>query len=140
MIKLKIYIEGYGCTLNTADTQIIKNSVNEFEDFELTDNVDDSDIIVINTCIVRQETEHRMISRIEYFKSLDKKVVVAGCMAKALSKKIENLADVLIMPREAQHSGNILKDKLLKDFSEKNNESTQNLNFEDKLNEKNQKK
>lgn len=136
MIKLKIYIEGYGCTLNTADTEIIKNSLNEFEDFELTDNVDDSDIIVINTCIVRQETEHRMISRIEYFKSLDKKVVVAGCMAKALSKKIENLADVLIMPREAQHSGNIMKDKLLKDFSEKNNESNQNLNFENQLNEK----
>ncbi|WP_048059173.1 tRNA (N(6)-L-threonylcarbamoyladenosine(37)-C(2))-methylthiotransferase [Methanococcus vannielii] len=125
---MKIYIEGYGCTLNTADTEIIKNSIKEFQNFEITTDLNDSDIIVVNTCIVRQETEHRMISRIEYFKSLNKKVVVAGCMAKALPKKIEYFSDCMVLPREAQNSGNILFKKFI--------ENKEKTNFENNLSEK----
>jgi len=104
----KIYIEGYGCTLNNADTNIIKNSIKSFKDFQVVNNLEDADIVVINTCVVRLETEHKMISRINYFKSLNKKVVVAGCMPKALREKVIDKAHILIMPKEAHLAGDII--------------------------------
>lgn len=107
-MSVKIYVEGYGCTLNTADTMIIENSIKEFKDFQIINNEEDADIVVINTCIVRLETEHKMISRIKYLRSLNKKVVVAGCMAKALREKLEGISDILIMPKEAHLSGKML--------------------------------
>ncbi|HIC87364.1 MAG TPA: threonylcarbamoyladenosine tRNA methylthiotransferase, partial [Aquificae bacterium] len=67
-----------------------------------------ADVVVINTCVVRLETENRMISRIEHFRSLNKKVVIAGCMPKALREKVIDRADLLIMPREAHLSGEII--------------------------------
>ena len=105
---MKIYIEGYGCTLNTADTRIIRNTLKSFKDFQIVDKLEDADVVVINTCVVRLETENRMISRIDYFRSLNKKVVVAGCMPKALREKVIDRADLLIMPREAHLSGEII--------------------------------
>ena len=107
-MTVKIYVEGYGCTLNSADTMIIENSIKEFKDFQIIGNEEDADIVVINTCIVRLETEHKMISRIKYLRSLNKKVVVAGCMAKALREKLEDISDILIMPKEAHLSGKML--------------------------------
>ncbi|MDK2790464.1 MAG: threonylcarbamoyladenosine tRNA methylthiotransferase [Methanothermococcus sp.] len=107
-MTVKIYVEGYGCTLNSADTTIIENSIKEFKDFQIIDKDEDADIVVINTCIVRLETEHKMISRIKYLRSLNKKVVVAGCMAKALREKLEGISDILIMPKEAHLSGKML--------------------------------
>ena len=107
-LNLKVYIEGYGCTLNSADTNIIKNSI-AFKDFTIVDDLNDADIVVINTCIVRLETEHKMISRINYIKSLNKKIVVAGCMPKALREKVEKLnVGALIMPIEAHLAGDVL--------------------------------
>ncbi|MBP2172917.1 tRNA (N(6)-L-threonylcarbamoyladenosine(37)-C(2))-methylthiotransferase [Methanococcus voltae] len=112
--NLNVHLEGYGCTLNTSDTEIIKNSMIEqgfnvyTGDFKISDS-ENINLVVINTCIVRQETEHKMISKIKKYKESGKKVVVAGCLAKALSKKIEGLYDALIMPREAHLSGEIVK-------------------------------
>jgi MiaB-like tRNA modifying enzyme len=115
-LNLKIYIEGYGCTLNSADTNIIKNSI-AFKDFTIVDNLNDADIVVINTCIVRLETEHKMISRINYIKSLNKKIVVAGCMPKALREKVEKLnINTMIMPREAHLAGDILCDYVKNEY------------------------
>ena len=107
-LNLKVYVEGYGCTLNSGDTNIIKNSI-AFKGFTIVDDLNDADIVVINTCIVRLETEHKMISRINYIKSLNKNIVVAGCMPKALREKVEKLnIDAMIMPREAHLAGDIL--------------------------------
>ncbi|MCS3900962.1 tRNA (N(6)-L-threonylcarbamoyladenosine(37)-C(2))-methylthiotransferase [Methanococcus voltae] len=110
----KVHLEGYGCTLNTSDTEIIKNSLIEKGFNVFTGNFNDLkdeniNLVVINTCIVRQETEHKMISKIKKYKESNKKVIVAGCLAKALSKKVEGLYDALIMPREAHLSGEIVK-------------------------------
>jgi len=126
---MNIYIEGYGCTLNTADTKIIKNSLKLFKDFQIVDNVEDADIVVINTCVVRLETENRMISRIEYFRSLNKKIVVAGCMPKALREKVIDKADLLIMPREAHLSGEMI----YRHFKDKGVSRPSNVNINEKL-------
>jgi len=126
---MNIYIEGYGCTLNTADTKIIKNSLKLFKDFQIVDNVEDADIVVINTCVVRLETENRMISRIEYFRSLNKKIVVAGCMPKALREKVIDKANLLIMPREAHLSGEMI----YRHFKDKRVSRPSNVNINEKL-------
>lgn len=106
---LKIFVEGYGCTLNTADTNIIINSINKFKNFIIVNNLDDADIVVINTCVVRLETEHKMISRINYIKSLNKNIVITGCMPKALKKKAEKTnPDILVMPKEAHLTGDMI--------------------------------
>jgi len=92
-MTVKIYVEGYGCTLNSADTMIIENSIKEFKDFQIIDKDEDADIVVINTCIVRLETEHKMISRIKYLRSLNKKVVVSAHMVP------DSMEDSLNLPR-----------------------------------------
>ena len=110
---MKVYVEGYGCVLNTADTEIIKNSLRE-HGFEITDNLEDADIAIINTCVVRLETENRMIYRINELKNLGKEVVVAGCLPKALNEKVKGFLH--IYPREAHRAGKILKDYIEKHY------------------------
>ncbi|AEH06825.1 tRNA (N(6)-L-threonylcarbamoyladenosine(37)-C(2))-methylthiotransferase [Methanothermococcus okinawensis] len=129
----KIYIEGYGCTLNAADTIIIKNSIVTFKDFQIVQNPEDADVVIINTCAVRLETEHKMISRIKHFKSLNKKVVVAGCMPKALREKVEDIGDVLIMPKEAHLSGKIVHDYTTYNHCNIGGNNNSNVDIDDKL-------
>ncbi len=102
----KVYVEGYGCVLNTADTEIIKNSLRECG-FIVVDNLKEANIVIINTCVVRLETENRMIYRINEIKNLGKEVVVAGCLPKALKNKVKGFLH--IYPREAHKAGEILK-------------------------------
>ncbi|ENN96031.1 MiaB-like tRNA modifying enzyme [Methanocaldococcus villosus KIN24-T80] len=108
---MKVYVEGYGCVLNQADTDIIRNSIKK-EGFEITEDINEADIIIINTCVVRLETENRMIYRINELKKLNKFLVVAGCLPKALKEKIGDLP--YIYPREAHRAGEILKEYLHK--------------------------
>ena len=146
----RVYVEGYGCTLNAGDTIIIKNSIKE-RNFEIVNNIEESDIILINTCIVRLETEHKMISRIKKFKKYGKKIVVAGCMPKALRNKVDKLnVDGIILPKEAYMAGDILKNlhnnntkinninnkiKKKDNISIKNREGNNKINKINKMNE-----
>ncbi|XRP96323.1 tRNA (N(6)-L-threonylcarbamoyladenosine(37)-C(2))-methylthiotransferase [Methanocaldococcus sp. 16A] len=113
---MRVYVEGYGCVLNTADTEIIKNSLKEYG-FELVNSLDEADIVIINTCVVRLETENRMIYRINEIKNLGKDVVVAGCLPKALKNKVNGFLH--IYPRESHRAGEILRD-----YIEKNKRTT----------------
>ncbi|MEM4717164.1 MAG: tRNA (N(6)-L-threonylcarbamoyladenosine(37)-C(2))-methylthiotransferase [Desulfurococcaceae archaeon] len=82
---VKVYIETYGCALNRSDEALMKHILVS-RGHEIVDNVDLADVVIINTCIVRQDTELKMISRIKelghYCVKTSKKLVVAGCMAK----------------------------------------------------------
>lgn len=71
----RVYIETYGCTLNQADSDIIRALLKE--NFEIVESAEASDVVVINTCTVKGVTENKILSRM---KSLGKKLVVAGCM------------------------------------------------------------
>lgn len=89
----KFFLEGYGCSLNISETEKI-DSFLEKKGFKKIFNLKKADFIIINTCSVKQVTEQRMISRIEYFLSNKKnnaKIIVFGCLAshkgKELSKK-----------------------------------------------------
>ncbi|MEL9939631.1 MAG: tRNA (N(6)-L-threonylcarbamoyladenosine(37)-C(2))-methylthiotransferase [Ignisphaera sp.] len=90
MAGKRVYIETYGCALNRADSAIMKTILVE-SGYEVVDRIEDADVVVLNTCVVRHDTESRMFSRMEYLKKLNKRVVVAGCLARVLPAKVRRV-------------------------------------------------
>ena len=85
------YIETYGCAANRHDSDVIIGIL-EKSGFHLTDRVDNADVLIINTCIVKKATEDKMRERLRKLSKLNKPLIVAGCMAEALPNLIEKLA------------------------------------------------
>ena len=63
----KIYIETYGCQMNVVDSEVIF-SIMRKEGYERTTSMDDADIILANTCSVRDNAEQRIWGRLEVFR------------------------------------------------------------------------
>jgi len=78
----RIYVESYGCSANLQDSQIMMGLLLR-AGYELASSPNDADVSLINTCIVKTPTEHRMIHRIRQLSMIGKPLIVAGCMAKA---------------------------------------------------------
>ena len=76
-----IYFENYGCPSNRSDLEIMLNYLTA-AGFKLIDNIGLADVVLINTCAVKKPTEDRMLSRLRYFRSLGKPVIVTGCLPK----------------------------------------------------------
>ena len=89
----KVYIETYGCEMNKSDSIDIIISF-EKKGYNTVDKPEDADVVIINTCAVRQNAEERIYGRIGYYKSLSRKIgkdqilVVTGCMAQEWGKKL----------------------------------------------------
>ncbi len=88
----KIYIETYGCQMNVGDSEVIFSILGK-EGYERTESMDDADVILANTCSVRDNAEQRIWGRIEVFhKQKEKKsgvvVGIVGCMAERLKDKL----------------------------------------------------
>ncbi|EHP70667.1 MiaB-like tRNA modifying enzyme [Metallosphaera yellowstonensis MK1] len=88
---MKVYFETYGCTLNKGDTLTMMSLLRERK-HQLTNDISSADVIVINTCTVRMETEEKMKKRIKELVSTGKKLVVAGCLAGAEPALVTSLA------------------------------------------------
>ncbi len=91
----KVYIETYGCTANEADTNIMKSMLLK-SGFKLVDRIEEAEVVILNTCIVRGESERKMVQRIIELRKLSKrfnfKLIVAGCMAKARPALVREIA------------------------------------------------
>ena len=89
---MKVYLETYGCTFNQADGQIMSSIL--MEEHEVVTNIEDADVIILNTCYVKLPTEQKMITRINKIKSQypDKKLIVGGCMVEVDPKRLEKFA------------------------------------------------
>lgn len=85
----RYYIETYGCTLNKTDSALIEERLRSIG-YTKTDSVELADIIIINTCAVRLDTEERMLRRIKEICIKDKKLVVTGCLASAQPAFVKN--------------------------------------------------
>ena len=74
---MKVFIESYGCTFNQADGQIIAGNLVE-NDIDIVDNIDEADVIIVNTCYVKLPTEDKMTYRIQKLQENfpDKKIIV----------------------------------------------------------------
>jgi len=91
---VKVYIETYGCALNKADSLTMKKLLLE-NGYEVVDSAEDADVLIINTCVVRYDTEVRMFNRIEKMLKLGKKVIVTGCMTRVYPFKLRSMDSTL---------------------------------------------
>ncbi len=81
----KVYIETYGCALNQADSQVIAEEL-ERHGYLIVDRLENANIIIINTCTVRLDTDQRITKRLGQLRQVlsnNKKLIVTGCMARA---------------------------------------------------------
>lgn len=104
MIK-KVYIETYGCQMNVADSEVVVSILRD-TGFKHTDDINEAELILINTCSIRDNAEQRIWSRLKEIKHLKKKnkgliVGLIGCMAERLKEKVletDKLVDVVVGP------------------------------------------
>src|SRR3954467_11276403 len=90
----RVYVETYGCQMNVADSDLI-GSVLADAGYVSTKRADDADVIVVNTCAVREKAEERVTARAAELGALKRKkpgtvLAIVGCMAEHLK---EGLAD-----------------------------------------------
>lgn len=103
--RKRFYIESYGCQMNFSDSEIVASILNK-EGFGATRNVEEADLIFINTCSIREKAEQTVRKRLTEFRKLkdEKKgmlVGVLGCMAERLKSKFleeEKLVDIVVGP------------------------------------------
>lgn len=101
----KFYIESYGCAMNFSDSEIVASILAE-EGFGPTRVMEDADLILVNTCSIREKAEETVRNRLKVFNQLKKKkpdmqVGVLGCMAERLKAKLleqEKLVDLVVGP------------------------------------------
>lgn len=105
MNKRSFYIESYGCAMNFADSEIV-NSILMDTGLNPVKQPEDADIILINTCSIRENAETKIWNRLKYFRSIKKRqsdltVGVLGCMAERIREKFlekEKLVDLVVGP------------------------------------------
>lgn len=103
--KRKLYIESYGCAMNFSDSEIV-TSILQKEGFGTTSAPEKADVILINTCSIREKAEQTVRNRLNYFRGIKKKnrevtVGVLGCMAERLKTKLleeEKIVDLVLGP------------------------------------------
>ena len=88
----KLFIETYGCQMNTADSEVVA-SIMQMGGYSLCDSVDQADAVFVNTCSIRDNAEQKIFSRLQFFNALRKKnkhliVGVLGCMAERLKDEL----------------------------------------------------
>lgn len=103
--KKKMYIENYGCQMNFSDSEIVASILTK-EGYETTDTETDADLILVNTCSIRENAETRVMNRLGHFKKTKKQnpgliIGVLGCMAERMRETIlekEKLVDIVAGP------------------------------------------
>jgi len=101
----KFYIESYGCSMNFSDSEVIASILNK-EGFGGTKNFLDADLLLINTCSIRDNAEQRVRARLQQLKKVKETnsnalIGVMGCMAERLKKKLleeEKIVDLVVGP------------------------------------------
>ncbi|MCK9321259.1 MAG: tRNA (N6-isopentenyl adenosine(37)-C2)-methylthiotransferase MiaB, partial [Bacteroidales bacterium] len=101
----KIYIETYGCQMNFSDSEIV-GSVMAEQNYQPTENIGEADIILLNTCSIRENAEQRIHKRLRELAALKKKnrgvkIGVIGCMAERMQEALfdqETIVDVIAGP------------------------------------------
>ena len=91
----KLLIETYGCQMNVADSEVVA-SVMGMAGYEVCEQLEDADAIFLNTCSVRDNAEQKILSRLEFLHSVQKKrgnehkliIGVIGCMAERVKEQL----------------------------------------------------
>ena len=88
----KFYIETYGCQMNVADSEVVA-AIMQTADCQMTDDWHEADIILLNTCSIRDNAEQKVVSRLRELRALTRKehrptMGVIGCMAERMGEEL----------------------------------------------------
>ena len=93
----KLFIETYGCQMNVADSEVVA-AVMQLAGYEVTEVLDEADAVFLNTCSVRDNAEQKILARLEFLRSLQRKrkaaasqgpiIGVLGCMAERVKDEL----------------------------------------------------
>ncbi len=103
--RKRFYIESYGCQMNFADSEIVASILND-HGFGATRNYEEADLILLNTCSIREKAEQTVRNRLQLFRQVKQNrpsmlVGVLGCMAERLKARFleeEKLVDLVVGP------------------------------------------
>ena len=115
--KRKLYIESYGCAMNFSDSEIVA-SILANDGFNTTDILEEADLVLVNTCSIREKAELTVRKRLEKFNAVKKlrpqmKVGVLGCMAERLKTKLleeEKIVDMVVGPDAYKDLPNLIQE------------------------------
>ena len=111
----KLFIESYGCQMNFSDSEIVA-SILAKEGYNTTQQLEDADLVLVNTCSIRDKAEQTVRKRLEKYNAVKKdnptmKVGVLGCMAERLKSKFleeEKIVDLVVGPDAYKDLPNLL--------------------------------
>jgi len=113
----KLYIESYGCAMNFSDSEIVASILSN-EGFNTTRELENADLVLVNTCSIREKAELTIRKRLEKFNAVKKqrphmKVGVLGCMAERLKTKLleeEKIVDMVVGPDAYKDLPNLIQE------------------------------
>lgn len=113
----KLYIESYGCQMNFSDSEIVASILSK-EGFNTTQQMEEADLVLVNTCSIREKAETTVRKRLEKFNAVKKinpnmKVGVLGCMAERLKSKFleeEKIVDMVVGPDAYKDLPNLIQE------------------------------
>lgn len=115
--KKKLFIESYGCQMNMNDSEIVA-SILAKEGFNTTQQLEEADLVLVNTCSIRDKAEQTIRKRLQYYNKVKKKnpsmkVGVLGCMAERLKSKFleeEQIVDLVVGPDAYRDLPNLVQE------------------------------
>ncbi|MHC5201868.1 tRNA (N6-isopentenyl adenosine(37)-C2)-methylthiotransferase MiaB [Myroides sp. LJL119] len=113
----KLFIESYGCQMNFSDSEIVASILSQ-EGYNTTTNLEEADLVLVNTCSIRDKAEQTVRKRLDQYNQIKKKnpsmkVGVLGCMAERLKSKFleeEKIVDMVVGPDAYKDLPNLLKE------------------------------
>lgn len=114
----KLFIESYGCQMNFADSEVVA-SILANEGYNTTQNLEEADLVLVNTCSIREKAEVTVRKRLEKYQAVKRKqnptmkVGVLGCMAERLKSKFleeEKIVDLVVGPDAYKDIPNLLSE------------------------------
>lgn len=102
----KLYIETYGCQMNVADSEVVA-SIMKMGGYDTVNDIEEADAVLLNTCSIRDNAEQKILSRLQYLRSLRRKrrgrgllIGVIGCMAERVKDELikEQEVDIVAGP------------------------------------------
>ena len=111
----KLYLESYGCQMNFSDSEIVA-SILAAEGYSTTRNSEDADVILMNTCSIRENAEQRVRNKLSQYNKRKKQnpglvIGILGCMAERLKKDLleqEKLVDLVAGPDSYRDLPNLI--------------------------------
>jgi tRNA-2-methylthio-N6-dimethylallyladenosine synthase len=114
----KLFIESYGCQMNFADSEVVASILAQ-DGFNTTNNLEEADLVLVNTCSIRDKAEQTVRKRLQKYNAVKRdinpkmKVGVLGCMAERLKEKFleeEKIVDLVVGPDAYKDLPNLISD------------------------------